>query len=350
MTTTLNRKFLLASRPAGRIGPEHFEIVVEDVPEIGSGEVLVRNCYLSLDPTNRIWMSDQVQYMPPVQIGEVMRGFAVGQVIRSNDPVYPVGVLVQGLLGWQDYAVVKTGGDLPLSILPARLPMSIPTAMGLLGITGLSAYFGLLDLGTPKEGETVVVSAAAGAVGSVVGQIAKIKGCRAVGIAGTADKCAWLKDELGFDAAINYRDADWRQQLKAACPDGVDVNFENVGGEILDVVLSMMNLRGRVTICGLISSYNATEPVPGPYNFSLVLMKRLRVEGFIVSDYASRFGDAIADLSTWYSQGRIKHRETVVEGLEHAPVEINRLFDGGNTGKFVVKIADPPLSLPLPLI
>jgi len=288
--------------------------------------------------------------MPPVQIGEVMRGLAVGQVIRSNDPVYPVGVLVQGLLGWQDYAVVKTGGDLPLAILPARLPMSIPAAMGLLGITGLSAYFGLLDIGKPKEGETVVVSAAAGAVGSVAGQIAKIKGCRAVGIAGTADKCAWLKDELGFDAAINYRDDDWRQQLKAACPDGVDVNFENVGGEILDVVLSMMNLRGRVSLCGLISSYNATEPVPGPYNFSLILMKRLRVEGFIVTDFAPRFGDAIADLSTWYGQGRIKHRETVVEGLEHAPVAVNRLFDGGNIGKLVVKIADPPLSLPLPLI
>lgn len=340
---TLNRRFLLASRPTGRIDPEHFRLVESEIPEIGPGEVLVRNCYLSLDPTNRIWMTDRKQYMPPVQIGDVMRGGAAGQVIRSNNPAFPVGAIVQGLLGWQDYAAIGAGGEIPLVRLPKGLPMSIPTAMGLLNITGFSAYFGLLDVGTPKAGETVVVSAAAGAVGSIVGQIAKIKGCRAVGIAGTPEKCAWIKDELGFDAAINYRDADWQQQLKAACPDGIDVNFENVGGAILDEVLWRMNMRGRVSLCGLISSYNATDPVPGPYNFSMILMKRLRVEGFIVTDFAPRFREAAAELVKWYAEGKIKYRETIVEGLENAPVAINQLFDGGNTGKLIVKIADPPL-------
>jgi hypothetical protein len=333
-----NRQFRLARRPTGRAGRDHFDLVTEPIPKAGADQIVVRTLYLSLDPTNRIWMEDIPQYLPPVAIGAVMRGGGLGRVIESRHPDYAVGDLVQGLLGWQDYALMPgSGPERPFKI-PAGLPFPLPSLIGALGLTGATAYFGLLDLGKPVAGETVVVSAAAGAVGSIAGQIAKLKGCRTVGIAGSRDKCAWLTQELGFDAAINYRDPEFRAQLAAACPRGVDVNFENVGGEVMQAVLGLMNLHGRVVLCGLISGYNSGARIVGPYD--VILMKRLRVEGFIILDYASRFPEAAAQLGTWLAQGKLISKETIVDGLEAAPDALGLLFDGGNTGKLLVKVAE----------
>lgn len=340
MSQLKNRKYLLTSRPVGLVTRDNLRLVEETVAPLGEREVLVKNLYLSLDPTNRIWMSDMDQYMPPVNVGETMRGIGVGQVVESNDPAFKPGDFIQGFLGWQDYSVSRPG-PFAANRIPKELPVPLTAWVGPLYVTGLTAYFGLLELGKPKQGDTVVVSAAAGATGSVVGQIAKIKGCRAVGIAGSDEKCAWLTGELGFDAAVNYKHADWRDKLRAACPNGVDVNFENVGGEILDAVLPLMNLNGRVVVCGLISSYNAKEPVPGPYEFGRILMKRLRVEGFIVTDFLPRFPEAATQLARWLLEGRLKSRETVVNGLESAPDALNKLFSGDNIGKLYIKLADP---------
>lgn len=340
MTTLTNRRFLLTSRPVGLAGADNFRLVEEPVAPLAPGEVLIRNLYLSMDPTNRIWMSDMEQYMPPAEVGETMRGIGLGQVVESKDPAYAPGDFVQGFVGWQDYWVSQPGPFAPFK-LPREVQVPLTAWLGPLYITGYTAYFGLLDVGRPKAGETVVVSAAAGATGSVVGQIAKIHGCRAVGIAGTDEKCAWLTGELGFDAAVNYKKPGFRSALRAACPNGVDVDFENVGGSILDDVMSLMNLRGRVVVCGLISGYNATAPVPGPYNFGHILMKRLRVEGLIVTDYMDRFGEAAGRIAGWLGEGRIKTRDTVVKGLENAPAALNMLFAGANTGKLYVQIADP---------
>ncbi|WP_439814825.1 NADP-dependent oxidoreductase [Zavarzinia sp. CC-PAN008] len=340
----VNRQFRLKSRPHGLIKTSDFDLVTEPVPVAGPGQVVVRTLYLSLDPTNRIWMSDVDQYMPPVAIGEVMRGGGIAQVVESNHEAFRVGDLVQGLTNWQDYAVFN-GAQPTFSKLPAGLPVPLPTLMGALGMTGVTAYFGLLECGQPKAGETVVISAAAGAVGSVVGQIAKIKGCRAVGLAGSDEKCRWVVDELGFDACINYKAADWKQQLLAACPNGIDVDFENVGGEIMDFVLANMNLGGRVALCGMISGYNQIQGrEQGPTlrgNFESILMKRLNVRGFIVTDFFPRMGEAAGQLGQWLATGKLKSRETIVDGLESAPTAVNRLFEGSNIGKLVVKVADP---------
>jgi NADPH-dependent curcumin reductase CurA len=339
MAQLKNRKFVLASRPVGVVTRENLPLVEETLSPLGAGEVLIRNLYLSLDPTNRIWMSDMEQYMPPVQIGETMRGIGIGQVIESNDPDYAVGDIVQGFIGWQDYSVSRPG-PFAMTRIPRELPVPLTAWVGPLYITGLTAYFGLLELGKPREGETVVISAAAGATGSVAGQIAKIKGCRAVGIAGSDEKCAWLTGELGFDAAVNYKQPDFRDRLRAACPNGVDIDYENVGGEILDSVMSLMNMKGRVVICGLISAYNATAPMTGPQHFQRVLMKRLRIEGFIVTDFLARFPEAAMQIARWLLEGKIKTRETVVEGLESALDALNKLFTGENTGKLYIKLAD----------
>ena len=271
MKREINRQFRLASRPVGDIKESDFEYREEPIPSPQEGEVLVRTIYLSLDPTNRIWMSDMEQYMPPVEIGEVMRGLIIGVVEESKNPNFQQGDLVSGPLGWQDYAITEGNSGFSLTGLPDPLPYPLTAFMGPLGATGCTAYFGLLDIGQPKEGETVVVSAAAGAVGSIVGQIAKIKGCRVVGITGSDEKCHWLVEELGFDAAINYKTADLESAIAQACPDGIDVYFDNVGGSILDAVLTKINLHARIPLCGLISTYNATEPVPGPYNYSQIL-------------------------------------------------------------------------------
>ena len=335
MKNDINRQFRLKTRPTGRIEKSNFDFVEESIPEPGPGEALVRVLYLSLDPTNRIWMSDMDQYMPPVGIGEVMRGGGVGVVVKSNSARYKEGDHVSGLTGWQDYCIADEGLR-AMSVLPKGLPVDLPVMLGACGMTGLTAYFGLLDLGRPKPGETVVVSAAAGAVGSVVGQIAKIKGCRAVGIAGGPDKCRHIVEDLGFDAAVDYKRPDWREQLAAATPDGIDVNFENVGGEIMEAVMARMNLFSRMPLCGMISGYNTGEPMRG--DFSPILMRRIELRGFIVIDFMEKFAEGAMQLAQWVVEGKLKHRETIVDGLENAPVAVNKLFDGGNIGKLVVKL------------
>jgi NADPH-dependent curcumin reductase CurA len=337
MKNDVNRQFRLKTRPTGRIERSNFDFVEQPIPEPGPGEALVRVLYLSLDPTNRIWMSDMDQYMPPVAIGEVMRGGGVGVVVKSNSARYKEGDRVSGLTGWQDYCIADEGLR-AMSVLPKDLPVDLPVMLGACGMTGLTAYFGLLELGRPKPGETVVVSAAAGAVGSVVGQIAKIKGCRAVGIAGGPEKCRHLIEDLGFDAAVDYKRDDWREQLAAATPDGIDVNFENVGGEIMEAVMARMNLFSRMPLCGMISGYNSGEPMRADY--SPILMRRIEIRGFIVIDFMEKFAEGSMQLAQWVIEGKLKHRETIVEGLENAPVAVNRLFDGENIGKLVVKVGE----------
>jgi len=337
MKTSVNRQFRLKSRPSGRVSASNFDFDEAPIPDLSPGEALIRVLYLSIDPTNRVWMSDREQYMPPVEIGEVIRGGGIGVVHKSRSSSYREGDLVVGLTGWQEYCIADEGSR-AMRTLPGDLPVPLPAMLGCCGMTGLTAYFGLLDLGRPQEGETVLVSAAAGAVGSVVGQIAAIKGCRTVGIAGGPDKCRYLLEELGFDAAVDRKAEDWQDQLVRATPDGIDVNFENVGGEIMNAVMKRMNLFSRMPLCGLISGYNKEEPALGDY--SLILMKRISVRGFIVIDFAERYAEATAQLVQWVAAGKIKHHETIVEGLEQAPAAVNLLFDGKKLGKLVVKVSD----------
>ncbi len=331
--TENNLQVLLASRPEGLPKGSDFEIKEQPIEDPAEGEVLVRLIYLSLDPAMRGWMSDRKSYVAPIGIGEVMRGLAAGEVVVSRDERFSPGDRVAGLLGWQRFATVQ-GKD--LEKLPSGVPLTL--AMGPLGMTGMSAYFGLLDIGQPKAGETVLVSGGAGAVGSVVGQIARIKGCRAVGIAGSDDKCRWLEDDLGFDATVNYKTGNLRDELKRACPNGVDIYFDNVGGEILDTALTLINRGARIVICGAISQYNATTPVPGPSNYLSLLVNRARMEGFLIFDYQDRFGAAQAELGQWIQEGKIQARSDIVEGLENAPQALLRLFDGSNTGKLLVQV------------
>jgi NADPH-dependent curcumin reductase len=332
-----NRQFRLAQRPIGRVDGTTFALATVPAPEIAEGEALVRTLYLSLDPTNRIWITDMEQYMPPVQLGEVMRGFGIGQVVESRNADLPVGALVNGMLGWQDFAVA--GPANAMQALPAGLPIPLPALLNVCGGTGLTAYFGLTDLGAPKAGETLVVSAASGAVGSVVGQIGKILGLRVVGITGGPDKCTYITETLGFDAAVDYRRGDWRGPLAAATPDGIDIDFENVGGEIMDAVMHRMNLHSRLVLCGMISGYNEGGKAPG--DFTQILMKRITVRGFIILDYLPRFAEGAMQLMQWLMEGKLKHHETIVDGLENAPMALNRLFDGDKLGKLMLKVADP---------
>jgi NADPH-dependent curcumin reductase CurA len=334
----LNRCFVLRERPTGRIDDQTFELVEEEIPEIGEGEALVRTRWISLDPTNRAWIGETPTYLPPVAIGEVMRAGGLGEVVASNSPDYQVGQLVQGLTGWQDYTVVSASA--PMIAVPEIPGVSPSCFLGALGMTGLTAYVGMFDIGKAKPGETVVVSAAAGAVGSVAGQLGKIQGARVVGIAGGAEKCALLTGELGFDAAVDYKAPDWRDQLKAATPDGIDVDFENVGGEIMEAVFGRLNVGARVALCGLISGYNddAEAASAGPRNFGNLLIRRVHLEGFIVLDHFGRVGEVMPLLAGWIADGTLKAQETIVEGFEQLPVAINMLFDGANTGKLVVKI------------
>ncbi len=330
-----NRRYLLKARPQGTISDDIFAFTEQPIPYLKQDEVLVRNQYLSLDPTHRIWMSDRDQYMEPIALGDVVRALGVGVVEESKHAAFAKGDLVTGLLGWQDYSV-NGGGE--LRRLPADYDIPSTAFLSVLGLTGCTAYFGLLDVMQMQAGQTLVVSGAAGAVGSIVGQIAHIKGLRVVGIAGAADKCAWLTRDLGFDAAINYRTDDVAAALKTHCPKGIDGYFDNVGGKLSETVWSQMNLFGQVAICGQISSYNDTGAETGPSNFSLVLMKRLAVKGFIVLDYMDRWPEAMAQMYAWIKEGRLTYREDIVEGLEHAPKAVNKLFDGSNTGKLILKV------------
>lgn len=330
----VNHQFRLAARPQGMVGREHFDYVGEPLPELTDGQVLVKILYISLDPAMRGWMNEGRSYVPPVQIGEVMRAGTVGVVVESKSEKLLVGDHVSGWLGVQQYAVCNENEVFKVN----TEAVALPTYLGALGMPGVTAYFGLLEVGAAKEGETVVVSGAAGAVGSVVGQIAKLKGCRVVGIAGGPEKCKWIVDELGFDAAIDYKGEDVSAALREHCPEGVDVYFDNVGGDILDAVLARLALRARVAICGAISQYNNLDSVKGPSNYMSLLVNRARMEGFVVVDYMSRAPEAVAEMAGWIADGRLVAREDVVEGFESFPDALQKLFRGENVGKLVLKV------------
>jgi NADPH-dependent curcumin reductase CurA len=331
-----NRQWKLAARPTGLITPDVLQLSESPLPALEDGQALARVKYLSIDPTMRIWMADIPQYMPPVQLGEVMRAFGFAEIIESRHPDFQKGDKVTGLTGLQEFALISGKESRAFQKLPSIPFLSDTNFLGTLGVNGITAYFGLLDIGKPQSGETLVVSAAAGATGSIAGQIGKIQGCRVVGIAGSDEKCKWIKDDLGFDAAINYKHPDWKAQLVAATPSGVDIDFENVGGDIMQAVLGRMNLHGRVVLCGLISGYTRQDPALASY--AQILMKRLRVEGFIILDYASRFMEAGKQLGMWKMMGKLKDKQTIVKGFEKAPEAINMLFSGANTGKLIVEL------------
>jgi len=340
MGATTNRQWVLAQRPKGPIRETDFAWREVPVPRPKEGELLVRTLWLSFDPTQRGWMSMDT-YVPAIPIGEVMRAGAVGQVVESRKPGFAAGDLVQGAFGWQDYAVADGGGILPLTKLPPGTPPNL--ALGLFGITGLTAYFGVHDVARPRTGESFVVSGAAGATGSVAGMIAKILGARVIGIAGGSAKCDWLLREGGFDAAVDYKAEDVGARLSALCPKGIDVYFDNVGGAILDAVLARLALHARIALCGAISRYDSVggTPPPGPANYMNLILARARMEGFLVLDYAARFPEAMKALGGWYAEGRVKQLEDVQQGLENAPRTLIRLFTGANLGKQLLRIADP---------
>ena len=335
-SAAVNRQFKLAQRPVGMVKRGDFEFTEGPVPQPGPGEVLVKVLYLSLDPAMRGWMNEGKSYVPPVGLGEVMRAGGAGRVIASNDPKLAVGDHVVGMTGVQEYAVLKAH---TLTKVDPRLA-PLPVYLGTLGMPGMTAYFGLLDVGAAKAGDTVVVSGAAGAVGSVVGQVAKIKGCRVVGIAGGPDKCRYVVEQLGFDACIDYKQGDLKAGLKQHCPKGVDVYFDNVGGDILDVVLTQLAMHARIVICGAISQYNNTTPMKGPSNYMSLLVNRARMQGMVVFDYASRYKEAATEMAGWMQQGKLKHREDIVKGLETFPDTLLKLFKGENFGKLVLQIAE----------
>ncbi len=334
MTRVTNRRFLLARRPVGHVTREDFTFEQASVEDLSDGQVLIRNSYLSLDPAMRGWMNEGKSYIAPVGLGEVMRALGVGEVVESKHPNYAVGDHVQGAVGVQDYFAGEPKGFYKVDPQLASLPLYLSA----LGMTGMTAYFALLDVGAPKSGETVVISGAAGAVGSVAGQIARLKGCRVVGIAGGEQKCRTLTDELGFDAVIDYKNEDVLEGLKRTCPNGVNVYFDNVGGDILDAVLSRLALHARVVICGAISQYNNTTPVKGPANYLSLLVNRARMEGFVVLDHAARFAAAGQEIAGWIAEGKLKSREDIVEGLETFPETLHRLFTGENFGKLILKV------------
>lgn len=333
--TTMNTQILLARRPKGRVVAEDFAWQEMDAGIIENGKALVEIRYLSLDPANRGWINETDTYMPSVKIGEVMRGYAAAIVRESNTPLLKPGQIVTGLLGWQRYAVVDPQS---VRVLPEDLAANIPAAMSVCGPTGLTAFFGLLDVAKPKANDTVVVSAAAGAVGSIVGQIAKIYGCHVVGIAGGPEKCQRLMSRYGYDAAVDYKIGSVAAQLRAACPRGIDIFFDNVGGAILDAALNQINIGARIAVCGAIASYNSVDRAQPIHNYAKLIMKRATMRGFLVFDYESQTTDAMNVLSTWVRQGRIKYDVEIIDGLDNAPIALNRLFDGTNQGKLLIKV------------
>jgi NADPH-dependent curcumin reductase CurA len=328
---------VLAKRPHGKVGKANFEYREKRIPKPGPGQLLVKNLYLSFDPTQRGWMEDRPSYLPPVKLGEVMRASSVSQVVQSNHADYAVGDHVMTGGGWQDYCVIEPGASLfGANKLPPGTPLTMP--LSVLGVTGLTAYWGLLDLGQPKAGDTVLVSGAAGATGSVAGQIARIKGCRVVGIAGGKAKCKWLKEQARFDAVIDYKGEDVDARIGKLCPKGVDIYFDNVGGDILEAALNHLAMRARVVLCGGISGYNATKPVPGPSNLMNLVITRSRMEGFIIIDYMNRNHIAMPELLGWITAGELVYQEDIQEGFKNIPDTLTRLFSGKNIGKQLLEL------------
>ena len=331
----INRKFTLAARPVGYPKPSDFDLVTEPIPVPEDGEVLVHTNYLSVDPYMRGRMNDRASYAPNVQIGEVMVGTVVGEVVASKNPDFQVGDIATGGLGWQEYGV--SDGNNLRKVDPTLAPIS--TALGILGMPGLTAYFGLLEICNPQAGETVFVSAAAGAVGSLVGQIAKIKGCCAVGSAGSDEKVDYVVDELGFDAAFNYKTTeDYGTQLAELCPDGIDAYFDNVGGAITDAVFPLINVKARVSICGQISQYNLEKPEQGPRFLWHLIVKRAKIQGFLVFEFADKHDDGLRQMAEWIQSGKLKYREEITEGFENAPTAFIGMLKGSNIGKQLVKV------------
>lgn len=325
----------LARRPVGDIADGDLVYREEPIPPLAEGQFLLKVGYLSLDPTNRIWMSDMEQYMPPVGLGDPMRGGVVGRVVASRNPAFPEGILAAGLGEWATHMVTDGTGMSPFPELPG---ITIPQAFGTFGVVGPTAYFGLLDIGQPKPGETLVVGAAAGGVGQIVGQIGKLKGCKVIGIAGGAEKCRFVTEELGFDHAIDYKAEDVGAALDRLAPEGIDINFEQVGGPIMSAVVSRMKLFGRIPLCGMISGYNATDAQEEPGRWTLILMRRLTIRGFIVTDFAPRFPEAFQALAGWMMEGKVKTRQDIRPGLDRANEHVKLLYSGGNFGKLLVEV------------
>lgn len=339
MNPTSNRQWLLKKRPDREVGSEHFEMVTSPIPTPADGEILVKNLYLSFEPAQRGWLNDLPSYVPAVRIGEVMRSAAVGRVLESRNPAYQPGNLVQGTFGWQDYIATDGSGMFPVSKIADDVPVTYP--LHIYGITGMTAYFGMTAIGKPRQGDLVVISGAAGATGSIAGQIAKLHGCTVVGIAGGAKKCQWLVDEANFDAAIDYKNQDIGERLKELCKNKVDVFFDNVGGPALDHVLANLSIGAKVVLCGGISSgYHGQDLPPGPRNYMQLVIRRATMQGFLVLDYLDQFADGIAQMKTWVEGGRICVREDIVEGLENCPKTLSGLFLGKNFGKQLLKIDD----------
>jgi NADPH-dependent curcumin reductase CurA len=336
-----NHQIRLARRPVGLPTRDDWSFTTEPVGQPGPGGVLVKTLSLSLDPAMRGWMNDAKSYIPPVGLGEVMRAGGIGRVIASNNPAFATGDLVSGAIGVQQYALVPEDQLRRVGLVKVDLRYgTIGQWLNVLGLPGMTAYFGLMDVGEPRPGDTVVVSGAAGAVGQVVGQLARIKGCRAVGIAGGQAKCDWVVNELGFDACIDYKAGNVKAGLKEHCPKGIDIYFDNVGGDILDDALARLARGARIVICGAISQYNNTTPVQGPKNYLSLLVNRARMQGMVVFDYADRYPQAIAELAGYLKDGRMKSREDVVTGLENFPEALLKLFTGANFGKLVLQVAD----------
>jgi NADPH-dependent curcumin reductase len=336
----MNRRWILQHRPKGEVQSNDLALVKLPIDELEDGEVLIRNIYLSLDPTHRIWMSDRDQYMPPVEIGAPMRGGVLGVVEASRSAKFKPGDIVSpGLAAWESFSIAP---ETQIRLIPTRLGLPLTAYMSVLGASGLTAYFGMNDIVRPRSGETIVVTAAAGSVGSIACQIAKLRGATVVGIAGGQKKCAWLIQHLGIDGAIDYKNEEVGAALDRLCPRGIDADFENVGGKIMDAVFSRLNNFGRLALCGLISTYNSAAPVTGPTDFSSVLMRRLEIRGFLISDYFPRAREAYTALADWVASGKIQWQVEVIDGLENALDGLGRLFTGNHHGKLLVKISDEP--------
>jgi hypothetical protein len=333
-----NKQWILSSFPKGEIQDGDLVLKEQKLAELKNNEILIRNIYLSLDPANRGWMSGQASYVDAMQIGDVMRGGTIGVVETSNNEKFKIGEIVNCMGGWQEYFITDGKG---VQIIPQNTGFPLDSFMSVLGMTGMTAYFGLLDITNPKEGETLVVSAAAGAVGSIVCQIGKIKGCRVIGIAGSDEKCEWLTKELKIDGAINHKTDNVREKLKELCPEGIDIYFENVGGPITEAVVTRMNIGGRISLCGLISSYNAETVVPGPA-WGNLLIKRIKLQGFIVFDYFKRAMEAFQDIGKWIHEGKLQYKNEIIPGIENASSSIKKLFSGENKGKLIIQISDDP--------